>query len=84
MTNTSTKRVRYYYSKQQNNWGYVEMLWAVDPNVDKAFWWSSSVGWRDSTMTDDVLKYFQTQSHLLPVSLYQVQHMKPRAYKPLV
>ena len=62
--------------------GQVEMLWAVDVATDTAYWWCASEGWCSSTMTNGVLAYFEKCSHLEPVSLYQVKHMNPKAYKP--
>jgi hypothetical protein len=80
MTNTSTKRVRYFYC---DGIGYsnVEMLWAANPVTDTAYWWSGSDGWRKSAMVNGCLQYFEKQPHLHPVSLYQVQHMNPKPFK---
>lgn len=80
MTNTSTKRVRYFWHPE--NYNEPEMLWAVDPNKDRAWYWNN--GWKESGIRDGVLGWFLRQESKQEVFLYQVQHMgKVKAPKNL-
>lgn len=82
MTNTSTKRVRYFTKLPDRIIDY-QMVWAVCGT--EAWYWDKD-HWRVSMMSDTpggVLEWYEEDEYAIPVHYYQIKALGVLPLKPV-